>query len=338
MIVPSARQVLAPEWLAHRYDETHDAIHLVEAPRALRRSVPFLIDEHLPGAKAPMVVRRDEAMAVAPAPAPVHFIFHSAYCCSTLLANAFDRPGLSASLKEPQFLADMVGWRQRGGEPSDIGAVLDQSLTLLSRPFEPGEAVVIKPSNVVNGLAQAMMNIRPAAGAVLLYAPLPVFLASIARKGMWGRLWVRELLSKQLTDGIVDLGFSPRDYLLQTDLQAAAVGWLAQKQLFATMAARWPNRVRTLDSEVLVERPVEALLAIARLFALDLDERTAAQIVDNVFARNAKDGSGFASGQRASERAAGEAVHAEEIEKVAVWADVVARNAGIDAELPAALL
>lgn len=338
MTAPSARQVLAPEWLAHRYDETHDAIHLIEAPRALRRSVPFLIDEHLPGAQAPTVLSRGDVLSAAPAPAPVHFIFHSAYCCSTLLANAFDRPGLASSLKEPQLLADMVGWRQRGGEPRRIGEVLDQSLTLLARPFEAGEAVVIKPSNVVNGLAQAMMNIRPTAGAVLLYAPLPVFLTSIARKGMWGRLWVRELLSKQLTDGIIDLGFSPRDYLLHTDLQAAAVGWLAQKQLFAAMAARWPDRVRTLDSEVLVDRPVEALLAIADLFSLALEERTAAQIIDDVFAHNAKDGSSFASGQRASERAAGEAVHNEEIEKVAVWAEAVAQGAGIAADLCAPLI
>ena len=337
MTVPSARQVLAPEWLAHRYDETHDAIHLVEAPRALRRSVPFLIDEHLPGAKAPTVLSREDVLSAAPAPAPVHFIFHSAYCCSTLLANAFDRAGLSSSLKEPQLLADMVGWRQRGGEPRRIGKVLDQSLTLLARPFAPGEAVVIKPSNVVNGLAQAIMNIRPDAGAVLLYAPLPVFLASIARKGMWGRLWARELLSRQLVDGLVDLGFEPRDYLLHTDLQAAAVGWLAQKQLFATMAARWPDRVRTLDSEVLVERPVEALLATAKLFSLALDERVASQIVDEVFARNAKDGSDFASGQRVSERAAGEAIHAEEIEKVTVWAEAVAKGAGIG-DLPGGLL
>ncbi len=338
MTTPPDRPVLVPEWLAHRYDETHDAIHLVEAPRALRRSVPFLIDEHLPGAKTPMVLKRADVLTAAPTPAPVHFIFHSAYCCSTLLANAFDRPGLASSLKEPQLLADMVGWRQRGGEPRRIGEVLDQSLTLLARPFEAGEAVVIKPSNVVNGLAQAMMNIRPNAAAVLLYAPLPVFLASIARKGMWGRLWARELLSKQLTDGLVDLGFEPRDYLLHTDLQAAAVGWVAQKKLFATMATRWPDRVRTLDSEALVARPVEALQAAAQLFALTLDETTADSIVADVFARNAKDGSSFVAGQRVTDRAAGEAVHAEEIAKVAVWAEAVARSAGIDDDVPAPLL
>ncbi|UVO54926.1 hypothetical protein [Sphingomonas sp. SUN039] len=338
MTTPPARAVLAPEWLAHRYDETHDAIHMIEVPRAVRRREPFLVDAHLTAASTPTVLSRGDVLSAALHPAPLHFIFHSAYCCSTLLANAFDRPGLASSLKEPQLLADMVGWRHRGGDQHAIGRMLDQSLTLLARPFEAGEAMIVKPSNVVNGLAQAMMNIRPDAKAVLLYAPLRGFLASIARKGMWGRLWVRELLAKQLADGTVDLGFNPRDYLLHTDLQAAAVGWLAQKKLFQTMATRWPDRVRTLDSDVLVARPHAALRASAALFGLDLDDATTDAIVADVFARNAKDGTVFAEGQRGSDRAAGEAVHGEEIEKVAIWADVVARDAGIAAELPAPLI
>jgi hypothetical protein len=332
-----APQLLAPNWLAHRYDETHDAVHLVELDRAQRAAVPFLVDRELPGL-TPIVAPRDDVLARCPPSAPLHFIFHSAYCCSTLLAKALDRSGMASTLSEPQLLADMVGWRQRGGEPRAVGEMLDRSLTLLARPFEAGEAMVVKPSNVANGLAQAMMNIRPDARAVLLYAPLPAFLTSIARKGMTGRLWARELLSRQLADGYVDLGFTPHDYLLQTDLQAAAVGWLAQHKLFATMAARWPDRVRTLDSEVLVARPVEALLAIARLFDLTLDARAAAQIVDVAFTRNAKDGSAFAEGQRASERAAGEAVHADEIEKVATWAEVVARAADVAMEPAAPLI
>jgi len=178
-----------------------------------------------------------------------------------------------------------------------------------------------------------MMNIRPYANAVLLYAPLRAFLASIARKGMWGRLWARELLSKQLLDGTVNLGFEPRDYFLHTDLQAAAVGWLAQKQMFATMVRRWPDRTRTLDSEVLVDRPIEVLRAIAKLFALDMDDATAREIVADVFTRNAKDGSSFAAGQRARDRVDGMSVHAEEIEKVAIWAEAVGEAAGIPQEL-----
>src|SRR5437763_16680188 len=174
---------------------------------ALRRSVPFLTDEHLPSAEGPLVVRRKESLAVTGTPSAIHFLFHSAYCCSTLLANAYDAEGVASSFKEPAILNDLVGWRHRGGDPARVAEVLDDSLRLLARPFDEGEASVVKPSNVVNALAPAMLAMRPQAGCVLLHAPLRVYLGSIAGKGLWGRLWVRDLLMKQLKDGLIDLGF-----------------------------------------------------------------------------------------------------------------------------------
>ena len=332
---PQPAAGLAPDWLPHRYDAGHDAVHMITADRALRRSAPFLIDEHLPGAADPRVLRRIDVMAAAPKPAPVNFIFHSAYCCSTLLANAFDRAGASSAMKEPQILNDLVGWRQRGGDPKQLAVVLDNAMTLLARPFEPGERVVIKPSNVVNGIASAMLAMRPEAGCVLLYAPLPLFLASIADKGMWGRLWVRDLLVKQLKDNLVaDLGFEPHDHLLQTDLQAAAVGWLAQHRLFGQLAARWPDRVRTLNSEELLDRPEEAMARIATLFGVPLEPVAIDEIVSGVFRRDAKFGHEFSREDRIAQQRARGAVHAEEVEKVSAWASEVARNAGVDMTPP----
>ena len=335
---PSTPLRLQPEWLAHRYDEQIDAVHFVRADRELRRSAPFLTDEHLPAAATPTVVPRQDSLAAAPAPAPIHFILHSAYCCSTLLANAYERPGAATSLKEPTILNDLVGWCQRGGAPARIAEVLDGALRLLARPFEAGEIVVVKPSNVVNGLAPVMLAMRPEAGFVLLHAPLRVFLGSIAAKGLWGRLWVRELLVKQLQTGMIDLGFQPQDHLMQTDLQVGAVGWLAQQQLFARLAAQYPGRVRTLDSEQLVARPEKALAAIDALFGLADDPEARARTAERVFARHAKFGDKFSREDRlAGQRDAAEA-HGDEIGKVVAWAESVAANAGVKLELPAPLL
>ncbi len=221
----SAQHIIRdPAWLAHRYDPQFDAVHFVAAGRALRRRVPFLTDDEMKLDGEAVVIARPEALAEAAAPAPIHFLFHSAFCCSTLLTKAFDIAGTASALSEPAILQDLVGWRHRGGAPAKVGEVLDGSLRLLARPFENGEAVVIKPSNVVNGLAQAMLTIRPQAGAVLMYAPLRAFLASIARKGMWGRLWVRDLVAKQLTEGMIDLGFEPRDQPLAREGDVVAGG------------------------------------------------------------------------------------------------------------------
>lgn len=336
---PDSAGTRHPEWLPHRYDPQHDAIHFVGADRALRQRVPFLIDEYLPNAASPQVVRRADALAATPSGARLHFIFHSAYCCSTLLANVLDRAGTASTLKEPVILNDLVGWRQRGAPPAKVGEILDHALQLLAHPFEAGEAVVIKPSNVVNTLAPAMMSLRPEARAVLLYAPLDHFLASIAGKGLFGRRWVRDLLMKQLRDGIVDLGFSPDDHFLHTDLQVAAVGWLVQHKLFADMAARWPDRVRTLDSEVLIARPQAALTAIGELFGLGLDADAVSQMVaSDAFTRNAKDGARYSGADRSAARQSNATLHADEIEKVSAWTAAVAKSAGLDMGAPVPLL
>ena len=320
-------KALGPQWLAHRYDPTQDAVQLIEVTRARRRKSAFLTDEYL-GPHTPVVLPRAELEAQRPATTPRHFIFHSAFCCSTLLAAALDVDGVATSFKEPVILNDVVGWLHRGGDRPAIATALKSGIDALI-PFGAREAVVIKPSNVVNGLASGIMGLFPEAHAILMYAPLRAYVASIARKGLWARVWVRTLLSKQLHEGFVRLGFEQRDYFKLTDLQVAAVGWIAQHQLFAEMAARWPARVRTLDSEALIADPRAHLAAAADLFGLSLSERQIDAIIADVFARDAKDGKPFAAGQRAETARVGGSLHADEIDKVAVWAEAVMRNAGV---------
>ncbi|WP_353205152.1 hypothetical protein [Sphingomonas sp.] len=327
-------------WLAHRYDPGHDAVHLLPVPRDVHRCATFLTDEYLPAGVTPLVVRRADAIAAAPPTAPLHFIFHSAFCCSTLLARAFDRPGWAMGLKEPVIFNDIIGWRRRGGQGPDMAQVFDDALTLLSRPFGAGEFVCVKPSTIANALAPAMLTLRSDACAVLLYAPLRTYLGSIARKGLDGRLWVRTLLTGMLDDKLVDLGFGPRDYLAQTDLQVAAVGWLAHQQLFARLVATFgPARVRTLDSATLMADPSAAVSAFARLIGRPLDHQALAEIAAGpAFTTHSKSGVAFDARDRAAEVARGDMLHADEIEKVAIWAEAVAKAAGIALTAPAPLL
>jgi hypothetical protein len=328
---------LSPDWLAHRYDPGQDAVHFINVPRNVRHATPFLTDRDLPDVSNPVVVRRRDAL-IGVSPARLNFIFHSAYCGSTLVANAYDRPGRSFALKEPAFLNDMVGWRLRGGEPQQVGEVLVDGLTLLARPFQNGEVGVIKPSNLVNGLARAMLTFRPDSSALLLYAPLRQFLGSIAGKGLWGRLWVRDLLSKYLQEGFVDLDFTPQDYFMQSDLQVAAIGWLAQHKLFAALAKTWPDRVRTLDTPRLLANPMDSLEALDTLFGVVSDASAREAVVASIFSRHSKTGTKFSAAERASDQRDAADLHGDEIEKVVAWAEAVAAQSGIHWELPHPLL
>ncbi len=329
-----------PLWLPNRYDESQDLIHFVRLAREEHRAVTFITDEYIRAAAPRLVLRRSDVAAAAGPPAPLHFIFHSAYCCSTVLARAVDIEGKSMGLKEPLILNDLTGWRRRGADPRQLGAILDAVLTLLARPFAPGEAVVVKPSNVLNGLAPAMLGLRPQSRAILLHAPLPDFLRSIARKGLWGRRWVRELFIGQLRDGIVDLGLDEQHYLDLTDLQVAAAGWLAQQDVFARLVARFgAARVRTLDSATLMERPGEVMARLSELFGLGLDGPAIDEVLAGpAFTSHSKSKAGFSAADRQAEQRDAAATHAEEIEKVAIWAEAVAGATGVSMKLGAPLL
>jgi hypothetical protein len=173
---------------------------------------------------------------------------------------------------------------------------------------------------------------------VLLYAPIETFLASVARKGMWCRLWVRELLEGYLIDGAIDLGFEAKDYLRQTDLQVAAVGWLAQHAMFHTLVARFGERIVTLDSEALTGAPETVIGPVAQHFGLPLDDDTARAIANGpVFRRHSKFGTDFSPDDRRREQAEANTAHGEEIGQVAEWARAVAASAGVPMALPNAI-
>lgn len=313
-------------YLAHRYDEHNDAFRFIPVDRELHRNSTFLTDKIFPKNLPVVAFDRKEVVAANPIKGGVHFIFHSAYCCSTMLARALDIEGTSMGFKEPVILNDLVGWKRRGAKPRDVAEVLDQSLDLLARPFGTGETVIIKPSNIVNVLAIVMLAMRPDSKAILLHAPLKTYLRSIAKKDLWGRMWVRELFIGQMKDQMIaSFGMSNDDMLMLTDLQVAAVGWLAQHALFAAIISKFgPERVRSLNSEVLLANKHETMKQMSDLFQLDVDQHNLERIVNGpAFNRHSKLDMEFDDSAREKEHADAASLHADEIEKVYEWAKVM---------------
>lgn len=325
------------EWLAHRYDEANDSIQFRFVPRDAQRAMTFLTNFEI--GDAPLAVYgRDDCLAEArPRNLPTpRLIFHSAYCCSTLLARAFDVPGVSFGLKEPQILNDVVGQQLRRAEPRQVAAVLDAALLLLARPLDAGEINVVKPSNLLNPLIPLLTAMRPDVRGLLLHAPLDTFLASIARKEIEGRAWVRELMWKLIHLGqAARFGFTDEDLYRQTDLQAGAVGWLAQQALFAEAAANHPG-YRSLDSETLIARVPECLAALKDLFELEIDPDEVA--AGPAFHTHSKDRSDYSAEQRQQDRERGRTTHAREIDLVLEWTGQLAKHAGVSMILPSPLL
>lgn len=330
MVDPSA--LLAdPQWLAHRFVEEGDAFRFARVERERHDAVPFLVDSYL----GPLDIGGDVPTARClelPEAPPLHFLFHSAFCGSTMLTRAFDVPGLAMGLSEPVVLNDVVGFRRRGAAPPAVARAADAATRLLGRPFGAGEAAVVKPSNLINPLAGLLLALRPRSRAVFLHAPLETFLISVAHKGMHCRIWVRELLEGYLRDGaLAGMGFEAENFFRQSDLQVAAVGWLAQMRIFERLGERiGPQRLVSLDADLMLADPAEAIARAAEHYGLAMRREQAEALAGGpAFTRHSKSGGAYTPEKRAADYARVREAHGDEIGMVAEWARAVAGTAGI---------
>ena len=319
------------DYLPHRYDEIANGFRFVHVPRDIHRQSTFITDEHLPDVDHYQLIGERNIQSGSVKAAPVHFIFHAAYCCSTMLARAFDIEGVAMGLKEPVVLNDMIGWKRRGARDTNYDTIIDKSLTLLSRPFSEDEAIIIKPSNICTPLALPMMRLRPQSKAILLYAPIESYLQSIAKKEMWGRIWVRDVLLGTRKDGYLIDGFTDDDLLRLTDLQVAALGWLSQRGQFADIVKTvGPERVKLLDSDTFLANQSEVMALACKHFELDIDQSQLAGVMaGRAFNSHSKSKLGFDAAARKQEQEAMDVLHGEEIKMVATWIEAVAQSQNV---------
>jgi hypothetical protein len=318
-----------PQWLPSHWDRSAGTFDFVRIPREKHGDLTFLTDEYFGAAQLPTTkVSVAELLGAGPPepPAP-HFIFHSAFCCSTLVARALDVPGAAMALKEPQLLNELADSARAKGLSAEVFRL---AVRLLSRPSAAGERLVIKPSNVVNVLAPALMNANAGSRAVFLYAPLPRFLSSLAGKGLWGRRWARRLFMQLLGDTGLQFGFADAERFELSDLQIAALSWLMHHAQGAALLRQFPSRIVTLDSEMFLAKRAEALEAIAGHFQLGIDRAQAELIASGpVFATHSKELGRKFDPEQSLERRQPAAVIDEEIEMVATWTHHVADHFGI---------
>lgn len=327
--------VADPSWLAYRYDVQRDELHFLWLPRDSHQSVAFLSDAEL-AAKAPRrIVPRQVAAEAAHAEAPLHLILHSGLAGSTLLARALDEEGAVMTLKEPPILTDLISHRLNGAPHVPPPVLLGQVMALLARPFAPGEAVALKMNSVGNLLGPEILAARPDTRALCLHAPLSLFLASLAGRGVPGRLGGRKMFIGLRNSGAADFGYSEKELFELVDLQLGALAWLAIHRVLAEMARHpGPPQVRSTDSERLIADPAATLRVIATHFGIALD--VAAVMAGPRLRTHAKSGEPYDAGRRLRDLEAAEAAHRDEIGMVATWAGQMAQAMGLALELPSA--
>ena len=320
-----------PSWIPHTYDLAGANLTLVKVPRESRTELMFLSDEHFAGnyPKATFPADAVAAEIEGAGQAPIHFIFHTSFCCSTLLARALDVPGTSAVLQEPDVFINLANRIIRSDDPANRRR-LELVMRLLERPPGAGEAVIVKPSNFGNRLADLILGSRPERRAVLLYSDLETLVRSLLKRGMFGRIFGRRLFSQLLGWSPINLGYSPEELLQLTDVQAIGLAWLMQIAHFDSIARAFGDRVLVLDSAELLGDPCTAIGRIQELFGLGLSHgEVEAVAAGPAFARHSKfSDRDYSAEERQREHDATTEAHSEEIAMVVKWIEAVAAQVG----------
>jgi hypothetical protein len=327
-----------PDWLPHRVGD--GAVQFAHVPRAEQRALPFLderfVSDSAPRAEVPLARLAEAKPAEA---GECHFIFHSAFCCSTLLGRALDTDGLAMVLQEPRALTDLAAALAGPEEHEEARPGLDLVLSLLQRPHRAGEAAIVKPSNAANPLIGDLLGLRPRARALLMYARLPDFLLAIVRRGPANRGWARRTATLFRRHPQFD-SLEGRDLLLLTDLQVAAWVWLHHQAQFARLVREQPpGRVATLEMGAFLADPARTLVGAAALFGLAMDEARAAEIAAGpAFRHHSKrPDRAFDPAALKREEAAAKFAYGAEIDLAVEWAQALAERSGVPLSLEAAL-
>jgi hypothetical protein len=333
-----------PTWLPHAYDAAADTLTFAYLPREKQRGATFLFDDKLgeikksapiPLSALPLARLRAEAQ-------PIHFIFHTGYCCSTLLCRALDVPGVSMALKEPQIMSSIsepiLAGKDVERRLNALGVVLD----LMSRGLTPGETQIIKSTYTDIALVQPILDWRPSTRALFLHGPLDEFLRSVAKRGLHGRANMRGLYERLSQQIALPTGYTAVDLFRQTDLQISALNWLMQVACYQMLVEHYApsGRVLTLSADQLLAHKAQSLKNLSTHFGLNADNaKWDAVAAGPAFKENAKRPTEAYSGaDRAQEQAALKAAHGKEIDMVSTWLEAVAQHCGVNTNLDDTLL
>ena len=313
-----------PHWLPHRIDPAAGTVEFAKLGRGALAGPGFLADIASDPSLARQAVPIAELARLDGGAGPVHFIFHTAFCRSTLLVRALEQPGIAAGLSEPGVIASLVNAGAAGE------ALVEPIANLLARPWQDGETVFVKPTNHANRLLPSLMDAVPGAKAILMTNPLPSFLAAVIRKGMMGRRWARQLYLELMGYAPLDLGMDGREQFAMTDLQAGALAWFLNQRYFDAVARKYGDRVRVLDGDRFDAERAKTLAAIGSFTGARIDDAKAAEIAQGpIFTRDAKTGSDFSEKSARDSVATSSAVVEDEIAKVETWIAQIAGQAGL---------
>jgi hypothetical protein len=258
----------------------------------------------------------------------VAFIFHIAYCCSTLLARYLELLPGSFVLKEPFILTQLAEMNRSSQVREDLARLCAQ---LLARTYDPAAMAVVKLADQCNAVAGALMASSGFQRSVFIGLELRSFLLS-GLKTDQRRAWVR----RRAELAAIDIAPSPLAQIDPKGLgdgEACAFLWLTNGVLLQKLLKNvGSDGVLIIDGEEISDKPEETVRAVAAWFRLaSSDSELRAVLNDEASGHYSKNpGQAFTREDRRAELAAIYSELGNEVETTMKWASARAADLGLD--------
>lgn len=342
--MPSPEELASrPEYFLYGLDLARRECEFLHLEPGVYRDSAFL-DHRLRSGKreslrAPLdtLTRLTAASGGSPRLRPINYIFHTSFCCSTLISRCLDVEGACCGLREPPVLMQMANEKRIPTAGVSWQATLDTTLSLLAKCGAPGEAVIMKPTNAANNLAEDALGMSRTGGVLLLYSNLRYFLVSILKKGESGRAFVRMLFGVIRTDSERTRSLDPEALSRLTDLQIAAFAWYAQMDAYLRLLKQFPDRrIATLDCDVFLADPLTTLVKLSQLFGIEVSREKLAQLVAGpLFSKSSKNAADdYDAAVREAEYQAVLKENEEAVEATLAWSAHLRPEGAISLPLP----
>lgn len=223
---------------------------------------------------------------------PTSFIFHTAFCGSTLMSQALDALFQSLPLREPEVLGNALVFQRSNVTAHAKQHWLDYVLRLLSRRFDKNELVVVKANDYANPMMIELINLNYRIPVLFMYTPLNEFLAGCL-KAENRREWIAQRYKSVVSFASQRLEL-PKDVFIKEDDygKMAAVYWCYNIALYLEAARQSASQVQSLDFNQMLENPLKAVRAAGASFGLavldNIDMQSEIKRLFGTYSKNSK--------------------------------------------------
>lgn len=324
-----------PRYMIYDTHPVDQTTRFLVADEALQADAPFLDIRFEPNASRGLAVSTPKLLAAERRllikRRPLHFIFHHAFVCSTLLARSLHESDAFFSLKEPWILrrmADIKRTQRKTLSKAQWRHSMALYLSLLSKTHANSHTTIVKATNIANNLLEDIVEDDPDRRAIYLYSSIEDFLISNIKKPRATQLKMPELLNGFLRDSNFLAKHKQFNDISKLSLfEVCGLIWVVNAyNLRHALNKTHFEGMRTLAVDHLLGAPIEAIHAVSCHFGVvPSEDQLTAMLCSNIWNRNAKDTShSYSTAQRTSERDQVMSTHGSEIEAATSWAEQLA--------------